>query len=126
MKNSASAPKNAVSATPRVLQIQLGLAGNPARIAIVVLPCDRIDHVAVITSVLVSVNGSMNAVVRIRDEQHVALIDGRPSADAGPVDAEPFLERLLVQFGDGIRNVLLQAGQVGETQVELPRFFLLR
>ena len=52
----------------------------------------------------------MNAVVGIGDQQHVALVDRRPAADARSVDAEAVLERALVQLADGIRNVVLQPG----------------
>ena len=68
----------------------------------------------------------MNAVVGIRDQQHVALVDGGPAADAGSVDAEAFFEGLFAQLADGIGDVLLHAGQIGEAQVELLGVVFLR
>ena len=72
-----------------------------------------------ITSVRISANGSMNAVVGIGDQQHVAFVDRRPAADAGSVDAEAFFEAALIQLADRIGDVMLQAGNVRESQVQL-------
>ena len=75
-----------------VLQIQLGLARDPARIAIIVLARDRIHDVA-------DHNQGRNLVERIherrgrvRNQQHVALVDRRPAADARSIHAETVLE----------------------------------
>ena len=51
-----------------VLEVDLGLLGNPPRIAIVVLPRNRIDDVSVMTSVGTSANGSITAVGRRESE----------------------------------------------------------
>ena len=76
-----------------VLQVQLGLFGDPARIALVVLPGDGIAaRRRSSPASAFRMNGSMNAVVGIGNEQHVALVDRRPAADAGAVDAEAVLE----------------------------------
>ena len=61
----------------------------------------------------------MNAVLGIRDQQHVAFVDGGPAADAGTVHPEAFLERIFGEFGDRVRHVMLQAGNIAETQIEL-------
>ena len=68
----------------------------------------------------------MNAVVGIGNQQHVALVDRRPAADAGAVHAEAFFERRLAQLVDGIGNVVLQSRQVGEAEIEQLGFVLLR
>ena len=66
----------------------------------------------------------MNAVAGIGNEQHVALVDGGPSANARTVDAEAFFEGVFGQLADGIGDVLLQTGQIGEAQIHLVHFFL--
>ena len=54
MKNSASAPKYAVSAIPVFLRYSSAFLRDPPRVAVVALPGDRVLHVAAITSVGVS------------------------------------------------------------------------
>ena len=67
----------------------------------------------------------MKAVVGSGNQQHVAFVDRRPAANAGSVDAEAFFEGIFVELADGIGNVLLQTGQIGEAQVELLGFVFL-
>jgi hypothetical protein len=62
---------------------------------------------------------------RVRHQQHVALVNRRPSANAGAVHAEAFFEGLLIELADGIRNVVLKTGQVGEAQVQILTLFFL-
>jgi hypothetical protein len=109
----------------RVLQMRLGLARDPARIAIVVLARNRVDHVAGHHHRFGFVERIQVHRVGIRDQEHVALIDRRPAADARSVDAEARLERLFVQLRDRVGNVLLQSGQIGEAQIQLLHAFLL-
>ena len=91
----------------RVFQVQLGLARDPARVAIVMLARDRIDNVAghhqrpgFIERVDVCGAG-------VRDQQHIAFIDRRPSANARPVDAKARFKGAFIQFRYRIRDVLL-------------------
>src|SRR5260370_19832141 len=46
-------------------------------------------------------------------------MDGGPAADAGAVHAEAFFKAALIQLIDGVRHVMLQAGYVCESQVQL-------
>ena len=64
-----------------ILQVEFGFFRDPARVAIVVLPGDRVDDSPSITSVRVSLNGSRRP-SGIGNDEHIALIDGRPSSDA--------------------------------------------
>ncbi len=54
----------------------------------------------------------------LRHEQHVALVDRLPAADARAVEAEAVLEDILVQLVDGNGEVLPQARKVHEPQVD--------
>src|SRR5581483_6028155 len=54
----------------------------------------------------------------IRDEQHIALVDSGPAADRGTIHAEAVFKRGFVELFDGIRNVVPETGEVGETDVE--------
>ena len=67
-----------------------------------------------ITIVRVSAKGSKKSRRRIGDDQHVALINGRPAANTRTIDAEAIFKALIIQHGDRIRDVLIKAGQVGK------------
>ena len=87
---------------------------------------DGIDHVAQHHQRLGFVKRIDHGGGRVGNQQHVAFVDGGPSADAGPVEAETFFEGALLQLGDRIGNMLLHAGQVGEAQIELLHVVFLR
>ncbi len=55
----------------------------------------------------------------VRNQQHVAFVDGGPTADAGTVHAEAFLERIFGELGDRVGNVMLQAGNIAKPQIKL-------
>jgi hypothetical protein len=55
---------------------------------------------------------------RVGYEEHVALVNGGPSANGGAVHAEAFLKRALGQLVDWVRNVVLQARQISEAEIE--------
>jgi len=62
---------------------------------------------------------------RVRDQQHVRLVDRLEAADRGAVKAKPILEDALAQLGHGNREVLPQAGQVDEAEIDDLGAFLL-
>src|SRR5580698_6841709 len=62
----------------------------------------------------------------IGNQQHVALVDGRPSTDAGSIEAKTFLKRAFLKLRDGVGNVLLDSRQIRKTEVELLGVMLLR
>ncbi len=109
-----------------VLQIAFGLARDPARIALVVLARDGIDHVAGHHQRADFAKRIDERGARVRDQQHVALVDRRPTADAGSIDAETLFKRVLGELADGIGDVLLQTGQIREAQIHLANFFAFR
>jgi hypothetical protein len=102
-----------------VLEKHLGLLGDPAGVALVALLGDRIFHVADHHQ-----GGGLgerihDGRVRIGDQEHIALVDRRPTADARSIHAEAFFEALQSQFADRVGDVMLQARDVGESQVDL-------
>ena len=108
-----------------VLQIQLGLLRDPARVALVALLGDRVLDVAVHHQRGRLGERIHERGVRIGDQQHVAFVDRRPAADARSVHAEAFFEAALVQLADRVGNVMLQARNIGEPQIELLGIVLL-
>jgi hypothetical protein len=111
---------------PAVLQIAFGFTGDPARVALIVLPRNGIDHVAGHHQRANLPEGIDERGARVRDEQHVALVDGRPTADAGSINAETLFKRVWGELADGIGDVLLQTGQIREAQIHLAHFFAFR
>src|SRR5579864_132761 len=51
-------------------------------------------------------------------EQHVAFVNARPGANRGAVNPEARFERRLRQLVNRIRDVVPEAGNIGEAQVE--------
>ena len=108
-----------------VLQVKLGLLANPARVALVALLGDRVlgvpDH---------HQGGGLGERIhdrgfRIGNQEHVALVDRRPTADARSIHAEALFEAAFVNLAHRVRNVMLQTRNVGEPQVELLGIVLL-
>src|SRR5579862_91786 len=63
--------------------------------------------------------------IRIRDQQHVALVDGSPSPDTGPVHSETVFKRAEIYLAHRIGNVVLQTRDVREAKIELLGVVLL-
>ena len=51
-------------------------------------------------------------------DEHVALVDRLPAADARAVEAQAVFEHVLVQLADRNGEVLPQAGEIHEPQVD--------
>ena len=54
----------------------------------------------------------------LRHDEHVALVDRLPAADAGAVEAQAVFEHVFVELVDGDREVLPQAGKIHEPQID--------
>src|ERR1035438_3970404 len=113
MKNSASAPKYAVSATPLLVKYSSALRA-------------------------IAVGGSADhnqrrrlrervhqRRLRVRDQQHIAFVDRRPAADARSIHSKAVHEAALVQLAEGVGNMMLQARNIGEPQIQLLGIVLL-
>src|SRR5207253_576513 len=59
-----------------------------------------------------------HAGVRVRDQEHVGLLDLLEAADRGPVEAVAVLEPLFGEFVSRCREVLHEPGEVAETEVD--------
>ena len=107
-------------------QVRLGLARDPARVLRVRLARERIGDLADQRERRHLGRGIEDRARRVGHEQHVALGDPLPAADRRAVEAEPFLERRLVEAVDRQRDVLPRAEQVAELQVDHRGARLLR
>ena len=99
-------------------QVQLRLARDVARIAVVALLGDGIDHVGHHHQGRHLGERIQHVCARIGNEQHVALVNGRPAANGRAVHAEALFERGLAELVDGIGNVMPKSGKVREAQVQ--------
>ncbi len=102
-----------------ILQVELGLLGDPARVALVALLGDGILDIAIHDDRRHFGERVHKRGGGIRDEQHVAFMDCRPAADAGAIHAEALFETALIDLVHGIRDVVLQARNIGEPEIEL-------
>ena len=64
--------------------------------------------------------------VGVRHQEHVGLLDLLEAADGRAVEADPVLEDASVELRDGDREVLHQARQVAEAEVDDLRPALLQ
>ncbi len=108
-----------------VFELQFRLLGDPARIAVVVLARNGVDDVAEHDQCPGLRERIHEGSGGIGNDEHVALVNRRPAADAGAVDSEAIFKRALIEHADGIRDVLVQSGQVGKAQIDLPGIVLL-
>ena len=94
------------------------LLRDPARILRVRLARERIGDLADQRERRHLGRGVEDRARGVGHEQHVALGDPLPAADRRAVEAEPLLERRLVEAVDRQRDVLPRAEQVAELQVD--------
>ena len=100
------------------LQIVDRLAGDVARIARVVFARDRVLHVADDAERGDHGERIDERRIGLRQQQHVALVDRLPAADAGAVEAEAVFKRFFFELRNGNREVLPDAGEVHEPHVD--------
>ena len=103
---------------PRPLQIVLGLAGDVARVAGVELAGQRVLHEGVDHECRVLGEGVHDRGVRVRNQDHVRLLDLLEAADRRAVETEALLEGILGNLFERDREVLHQSGKVREPDVE--------
>ena len=110
---------------PAVGQVQFRFARDPPRIPLITLLGDRILHVADHNQRRRLRKRVHQRRLRIRNQQHVAFVDRRPAADARSVHSKPVLEAALVELAHRVGNVMLQARNIGEPQIQLLGIVLL-
>ena len=91
---------------PGGAKVRLGALRKLARILVVRLARDRVDDLADERERRRLGEGVEDGGGGVRHQEHVALRDALPAADRGAVEAEPVLERVLVEAGDRKRDVL--------------------
>ena len=109
----------------RLLDVRFGLLGDVARVTRVPLAGRGILHVA---DQHQRRHGGERIHLRRRrvgDQQHVGLVDRLESADRRAVEPEAILEDVLPQLRHRDREVLPEAGEIDEAQVDDPGAFLL-
>ena len=109
----------------RLLQVGLGLAGDIARVAGIVLAGDRIADIADHHEGLRLQEGIDEGRVGHGLDEHVALVDRLPAPDARAVEAEALLEGVLVDLVGRHGKMLPLPGEVHEAQVDHFDFFFL-
>ena len=102
-------------------QVLLRLHRHVARVARVRLTDDRVEHGADERDRRRLVERIEDRGGRVRQQQHVGLVDLLEAADGRPVEADPVGERLLVQAPQRHPHVLPRPGQVGELEVHHAR-----
>ena len=111
---------------PRLAEVRLGLLRDVARVARVRLLRDRIEDRADERIVGCAKNGSIFAVVGVRDHHHVGRVDRLPAADRRSVERDAVLEEALVEAVDRDRRVLPHAREIDELEVDELDVVLLR
>ncbi len=102
---------------PEFFSEELGLLGDPSGVAFVILASDGVLDVAEHHESRHLHERIDQGGGRVGDQEHVALVYRGPTADAGAINAEPLVERLESQLADGIGDVMLEAGDIGEADV---------
>ena len=99
------------------LEIFLRLLRDVARIALIGLARDRIDHIADQAERRHERERVQAGRGRVRHHQHVAVIDRFPSADGRTVQPGTILEQVFRQFVGRNREMLPRPDQIDELQV---------
>ena len=95
-----------------------GFASDIARIAGIVFAGDRILDVANHAEGRELREGIDKGGFGLRNQQHVAFVDGLPAANAGAIEPEPVFEDFFVEFADRYGEMLPEPGKVHESQVD--------
>ena len=113
-------------ADARGFKVRFGLLGHEAGIPRIGLLGDRIKDVADHgQSGHKCQKGIHLRGGRVRDDQHVAGVDGLPPADRGTVKPEPLLKAALLKLLDWHTEMLPCSGQIHELEIyHLDAFFL--
>ena len=114
-------PKERLVCDTRRLHIQLGLASNTARVTGIALMSNRVTDVAENRN-RVRKEWIHKSSLRIRNDQHVAFMDGLPPLHRGPVEPKPVLESCLRQLLNRDREVTLLSAKVSETKIDGTNF----
>ena len=117
-----------MSASPVFWRYKLGFFGDPARVAVVVLARDGIDDAAEHYQSWRFGEWIHHGGSGVGDEEHVALVDGRPTADAraasNPKPSSKTSSSTICRVGYDTWCVATP-GKIGEAQIQLTCIVLL-
>jgi len=105
---------------------RLGLLRDVARVARVRPPRERVDDVAYEVQRLDAQDRIDERTVRVRQKEHVALVNVLEAADRRAVEADAVDEEALAELLDRDREVLPRPGQIDEAKVDDLRLGLFR
>jgi hypothetical protein len=97
----------------------LGMLGDRARVAGVVLAGQRLQHVAEDDQLRLGGEGIERRGGEIGQQQHVGLVDRLPTGDRRAVEHDALGQQVLVDGLDRLGEVLPFAPRVGETEVDV-------
>jgi len=99
-------------------EMVLGLLGHVAGVTAVALPRYRVPHEAVDVERLVLTEGVDHGGVGVGDQEHVRLLDLLEAPNRGAIEAVAVLEAIGRQLVGGHGEVLHEAGEVTEAEVD--------
>ena len=99
-------------------QVSLGLLGDVSRVAGVCLAGERVSDVADQAEGLDLVHRVQGGGGGVRDQEHVALVDGLEASDAGAVESGAVVEQALGDLAGGDRQVLHRSGHVNKLEID--------
>ncbi len=108
-----------------LLQILLGLLGDPARVAVVGLVGHRLENVADDRHRGLGEERIDRHRVGIGHQLHVGLVDRLPAGDGGAVEHQALREGLFVDQADVKGDVLPLAARIGEAEVDVLHVLVL-
>ncbi len=100
------------------LQIVHRFAGHVARIARVIFARDRVLNIAHHHQRRDGGKRIEECSLGLRHDEHVALVNGLPAADARAVKTEPVFEHFLVELVDGDGKMLPQPRKIHKPQID--------
>ena len=100
------------------LHVADGFAGDVAGVSGVILLCDRVLDIADHRQGRPGRERVDQGGLGLGDHEQIGFIDGPPADDARPVEADAFLEGLLGQGIGGDREVLPDAREIHEPEVD--------
>src|SRR6185312_10911871 len=107
------------------LQVGLGMLGDRARVARVGLAGERLVDVAEDHQLGLRREGIEHRRLAVGHQGHVGFVDRLPAGDRRAVEHHALGQQLLVDGGDGMRQVLPLAARIGEAEVDIFDVLLL-
>jgi len=117
-RTTGSGPKKGLVGEAGGLEVGLGALGDAARAARVALHGGRVEYVAGQDQGRVGGERVEHRGVRVRQQDHVGLVDAAPAGDGRAVEHLAILEQAGLDDAHREGDVVLDATDVGETQID--------